>query len=544
MNQVLSLALILSLFLAFENQTAAAETKDRNVNQVMVTYKSNKQNIKIMKVPARESASDFINKLGKHSNIASVEPDYVMNSSAKSKDPSYKKQWYHQVIGSDKAWGVTTGSKDMVVAVIDDGIDIKHKDLMNQIIAPYDVLLDSTTKISIGEHGTHVSGIIASMMNNGIGGTGIAPNVKIMPINVFDNEEALYSDVIVGIDYAIEHDADIINLSLGGTEDSELLNDAIQRAYQAGILIIAAAGNDGENINDYPASYDHVIAVSATNQYDKIAYFSNYGPNIDIAAPGTDIYSTLPYNKFGYMSGTSMAVPVVSGVAALIWSVNPSLTNTQVEEQLYKTADDLGRMGKDIYYGNGRINANKAVATVSSIPQEEWTLTVNDISDSDTLVKGTLSKIVQDGTITIYTDETTIATAKIDHQNSFSIKIPKQLAGTKVYIKVDNPTINPVSKMVMDKTAPSKPVVQSVGDDTKKVTGTAEAGSTVIVISGSQQLGTGITNKSGKFTVIMTKKQKAGTVLIITATDKAGNISLAKKVFVQGKTAPQSHSSK
>ena len=323
MNQVLSLALILSLFLAFENQTAAAETKVQHVDQVMVTYKSNKQNIKTMKVPAGESASDFINKLEKHSNIANVEPDYVMNSSAKSHDPSYRKQWYHQVIGSDKAWNVTTGSKDIVVAVIDDGIDLKHKDLRNQIISPYDVLLDSTTRISIGEHGTHVSGIIASTMNNGIGGTGIAPNVKIMPINVFDNEEALYSDVIAGIDYAIEHDADIINLSLGGTEDSGLLHDAIQRAYQAGILVIAAAGNDGQNIEDYPASYDHVIAVSATNKYDKIAYFSNYGPDIDIAAPGTDIYSTLPYNKFGYMSGTSMAAPVVSGVAALIWSVNP-----------------------------------------------------------------------------------------------------------------------------------------------------------------------------------------------------------------------------
>ena len=229
-----------------------------------------------------------------------MEPDYTMNRTVTANDPEYSKQWYHQIIGTEEAWKVTTGSDDIVVAVIDDGIDLHHRDLKNQIISPYDVVLNSKSRISIGEHGTHVSGIIASTMNNGVGGTGIAPNVKIMPINVFDGDSALYSDVIIGIQYAIEHDADIINLSIGGTEPSEMLNDAIQSAYKAGILVVAAAGNEGKNIYDYPAAYDHVLAVSATDSSDKIADFSNYGTDIDLAAPGTEIYSTLPHNQYGF----------------------------------------------------------------------------------------------------------------------------------------------------------------------------------------------------------------------------------------------------
>ncbi len=393
-----------------------------------------------------------------------MEPDYVMNRAATSKDPSYSQQWYHQIIGTEDAWKVTTGSDNIVVAVIDDGIDLHHRDLKGQIISPYDVVLNSKSRISTGEHGTHVSGIIASTMNNGVGGTGIAPHVKIMPINVFDGEDALYSDVIIGIQYAIEQDADIINLSIGGTEPSEMLNDAIQSAYKAGILIVAAAGNEGENTHDYPAAYDHVLAVSATDSSDRIADFSNYGTDIDLAAPGSEIYSSVPHNKYEFWSGTSMATPVVAGVAALVWSANPSLTNAQVEEQLYRTADDLGPSGKDIYYGNGRVNASKAVEVIEKNEQ--------------------------------------------------------------------NPPV------LVDQTPPAQPTVNSIADNTTQITGTAEAESTVTVQSGSKLLGTTIANSLGEFTVILNKKQTAGTKLKITATDSTGNISTAVTKIVLDKTPP------
>lgn len=507
-NRVCSLALVLSL-LVYEKQPAAAKTQNQeDYNQVMVTYKSNQEDVKTIEVPTGESTSDFINKLEDQPNIVHVEQDYAMNRSATSNDPYISKQWYHQIIGTKDAWEVTTGSNDIVVAVIDDGIDLHHRDLKKQIISPYDVVLNSKSRISIGEHGTHVSGIIASTMNNGVGGTGIAPNVKIMPINVFDGDSALYSDVITGIQYAIEQDADIINLSLGGTEPSRMLNDAIQRAYKAGILVVAAAGNEGENVYDYPAAYDHVLAVSATDSSDRITDFSNYGTDIDLAAPGTDIYSTFPHNQYEFLSGTSMATPVVAGVAALVWSANPSLTNTQIEEYLYQTADDLGPRGKDVYYGNGRINASKAVKELSEAKPVTPKVIVNEIADNDSVVTGQLSTIIKDGTVTIYTKDKTLATLKLVNLDTFSIPIPKQLAGTKIYIKVDNPTIDPIEVTVVDQTPPAKPTVNSIADNTTKITGTAEAGSMVKVQTGSKQLGTVIANSLGKWMVILNKNKQ------------------------------------
>ncbi len=539
-NRVSSLVLVLSIFLVYEKQASAVELHNQDeFNQVMVTYKSNEQEVKTVEVPTGHSTSEFLDKLEKQPNVANVEPDYTMDRTVTANDPEYSKQWYHQVIGTEEAWKVTTGSNDIVVAVIDDGIDLHHKDLKNQIILPYDIVLNRKSFIPIGAgHGTHVSGIIAGTLNNGVGGTGIAPNVKIMPINVFDGESALYSDVIKGIQYAIDHDADIINLSIGGTEPSEILNDAIQRAFKAGILVVAAAGNEGKNIYDYPAAYDHVLAVSATDSSDKIADFSNYGTDIDLAAPGTRIFSTLPDNEYGFLSGTSMATPVVTGVAALVWAANPSLTNVQIEEQLYKTAVDLGPKGKDIYYGYGRINASEAVKVMKIIQEETPTLTVNEIADYQTIITGKFSSSIQNGTISIYTKDTTLATTELINQDTFSISIPKQKAGTKVYIKVDHPTILPIEMTVIDQTPPIKPTVNSVTDHTAQIKGIAEAGTTVKVQKGSDLLGTAIVNGLGEFTVFLNKEQMSGTKLKITATDSAGNISVPVVKTVLDKTSP------
>lgn len=530
-NRVCSLTLVLSLFPVYEKQPVTAQAQalsQENVSQVMVTYQSNQEGICSIEVPAEESMSDFINKLEKKPNIMSAEPDYRMSRLATNNDPKYSKQWYHQIIGTEDAWNVTTGSDDIVVAVIDDGIDLHHRDLKNQIIAPYDVVLNSTSRISVGEHGTHVSGIIASTMNNGVGGTGIAPNIKIMPINVFDGENALYSDVIAGIQYAIDQDADIINLSIGGTDPSEMLNEAIQRAYEAGILIIAAAGNEGENMYDYPAAYDHVLAVSATDSYDRLADFSNYGSYIDLAAPGTDIYSTLPHNQYEYMSGTSMATPVIAGVAALVWSANPSLTNTQIEEQLYKTADDLGPVGRDIFFGNGRINAEKAVKIVDKISLAKPI--VNDIADNSTKIMGTAEAGV---TIKVESGSKLLGTAIVNRLGEFTVVLDKkQTAGTKVTIIAIDRTgnsSNAVIKTVLDKTPPAAPVVNKVTSKSKKITGKAESYSTIYLEKNKKIIGSAKATSKGTFSIKISKKNTTKTVYIY-AKDKAKNTS--KKVAV------------
>lgn len=533
-NRVCSLTLVLSLLPVYEKQPIAAKIQDES-NQVMVTYKSNKEDVKTIEVPSGESTSAYINKLENQPNIVHVEPDYAMNRSATLNDPLYSEQWYHQTIGTEDAWKVTTGSNNIIVAVIDDGIDLHHRDLINQIISPYDVVLNSKSRISIGEgHGTHVSGIIASTMNNGLGGTGIASNVKIMPINVFDGDSALYSDVITGIQYAIDHHADIINLSIGGTESSKMLNDAIQRAYKAGILVVAAAGNDGENVYDYPAAYDHVLAVSATDESDKIADFSNYGRDIDLAAPGTNIYSTLPYNQYDYMSGTSMATPVVAGVAALVWSANSAFTNDQIEAQLYKTADDLGPRGKDIYYGNGRVNASKAVKVMETNQKDTVAvkLIVNSIADNTNIITGTAEAGT---TINIQEGSKSLGTAITNSLGKWTFFLDKrQTAGTKLKITATDSTrhiSSSVTMTVQDKTAPAAPTINKVTSKLAYVTGTSEKGATVYIYKGKTYLGKAVVSPKGTFKVKI-KVQKKGSNLTVYAKDHANNQSSKRSVKV------------
>ncbi|MFE4238740.1 S8 family serine peptidase [Peribacillus butanolivorans] len=539
----LSLSVILILMILPSYQPEAAESPQ--TDGVLVKYKETNNEpirdlIETVDVPKGETTDNLIEELEDQKNVEYAEPNYLFKKMESPNDPAYIDQWHHKKLGTQAAWTKTMGSKEMVVAIIDDGIDRNHEDLKGKIDRPYDAVRNRKNIVPVGEHGTHIAGIIAGSANNDLGGTGVAPNIKIMPINVFNGKYADTADIIEAIHYAVQQGADIINMSLGETSYSEALNKAVQEAYSKGLLIVAAAGNEGDMGKSvqrvYPAAFSHVISVAATDSKDKRTSYSNYHSTVDIAAPGDYILSTLPNNRYGWMSGTSMATPMVAGVAALIWSNEPKLTKYEVEYRLYDSALDLGTKGKDIYYGNGRVNAKKAL--------EMKTLTrptVTAISDKDTLIKGKIPSDFKTGTLSIYTNEKTLATVKINGEKTFSATIAKQTAGTLIYTRVVDNAGNksvPVLVKVEDKTAPMKPTVNSVGDNTTKVTGKAEAGSTVAVKMGSTALGKAKSNSSGNFTVTMTKKQKAGKVLSVTATDKAGNTSSVKTVTVADKTAP------
>ncbi|MGW6301916.1 S8 family serine peptidase [Peribacillus butanolivorans] len=539
----LSLSVILILMILPSYQPEAAESPQ--TDGVLVKYKETNNEpirdlIETVDVPKGETTDNLIEELEDQKNVEYAEPNYLFKKMESPNDPAYIDQWHHKTLGTQAAWTKTMGSKEMVVAIIDDGIDRNHEDLKGKIDHPYDAVRNRKNIVPVGEHGTHIAGIIAGSANNDLGGTGVAPNIKIMPINVFNGKYADTADIIEAIHYAVQQGADIINMSLGETSYSEALNKAVQEAYNKGLLIVAAAGNEGDMGKSvqrvYPAAFSHVISVAATDSKDKRTSYSNYHSTVDIAAPGDYILSTLPNNRYGWMSGTSMATPMVAGVAALIWSNEPKLTKYEVEYRLYDSAIDLGTKGKDIYYGNGRVNAKKAL--------EMKTLTrptVTPISDKDTLIKGKIPSDFKTGTLSIYTNEKTLATVKINGEKTFSATIAKQTAGTLIYTRVVDNAGNksvPVLVKVEDKTAPTKPTVNSVGDNTTKVTGKAEAGSTVTVKMGSTVLGKAKSNSSGNFTVTMTKKQKTGKVLSVTATDKAGNTSSVKTVTVADKTAP------
>ncbi|MFE4704815.1 S8 family serine peptidase [Peribacillus simplex] len=537
--------LLLFMILPIYQPDAASAEETPQSDGVIVKYKETNDEpinelIEKVEVPKGETTDNLIEELEEKKNVEYAEPNYLFKKMVSPNDPAYIDQWHHKKLGTSAAWTKTMGSKELIVAIIDDGIDRNHEDLKGKIVNAYDTIKNRKHIVPKGAHGTHIAGIIAGSANNSIGGTGVAPNVKLMPINVFDGEYADTADIIEAIHYAVQQKANIINMSLGDTSYSEALNKAVQEAYKKGVLIVAAAGNEGDmgkNVQRvYPAAFSHVISVAATDSRDRRPSYSNYHSTVDIAAPGNDILSTLPYGRYGWMSGTSMATPMVAGVAALIWSNEPKLNKTEVEYRLYDSAVDLGAKGKDIYYGNGRVNAKKAL--------EMKTLTkpaVTAISDKDTKINGKIPTDFKTGTASIYTGNKQLATVKINSEKTFTATIAKQSAGTIISTRLIDKSGNksiPVSFKVADKTAPARPSVNTVGDNTVKVTGKAEAGSSVTVKNGSTVLGKANSNSAGNFTVTMSKKQKAGKVLSVTATDKAGNVSSIKTVTVADKTAP------
>lgn len=370
----------------FNTESRFDESKDFEVRQLIVKFKvsvtenqkteildskdltkistQDTGNFTLVSIPKSSDLSTVAEDLLKHNQIEYVEPNYQVTNSFTPKDPMYSKQWHLKKIQASKAWDQTKGASSVIVAVIDGGVQTNHPDIKGKIVSPYNAVTGGKT-FSPNDHATHVAGIIAATLNKS-GGAGVAPNVKIMPINVFRGAGANMYDVANAIRYAADHDADIINMSLGGYYYSYDLHYATEYAKSKGVLIVAAAGNDDSYEETYPASLDGVIGVSATDSGDEITDFSNYGNSIDFAAPGEDIYSTINGSKYSSMDGTSMASPVVAGVAALILSKNPLMTAEQAETVLQKSSVDLWRTGWDYLYGYGRVDAYKALQNTSS----------------------------------------------------------------------------------------------------------------------------------------------------------------------------------
>ncbi len=322
--------------------------------------------------PGQEQA--MVERLSQDPRVEYAELDYLVYATIIPNDTEYYRQWGPAKIQAPAAWDLTVGDSNVIIAIVDTGVDLNHPDLDDKIVAGWDFVNEDSYAWDDHGHGTHVAGIAAAETNNGDGVAGISWGALIMPVKVLDQQgDGYYSDVAEGILWACSQGAEIINLSLGGSEPSATLQDAVEEAYDDGCLMVAAAGNGGGYGVDYPGRYPETIAVAATDQSDSRASFSDYGPQIDVAAPGVAVYSTLWFHTYGWKDGTSMAAPHVAGLAALVWSRCPDMTNTEVQDVIESTADDLGSSGWDIYYGWGRINALSAVEAAQPAP----TLTVN-----------------------------------------------------------------------------------------------------------------------------------------------------------------------
>jgi len=291
-----------------------------------------------------------------------IEPNLKFQASFIPNDPYWPQQWGTAKIEADWAWNTTKGDSSILVAVIDTGIDWDHPDLAgNYDASGYDWVNMDDDPMDDNGHGTHCTGIIAAMINNGMGIAGLA-QVRVMAEKSLDQSgEGSADDLANAIIHATNQGADIISMSWGGLYHSELVYEALKYAYDSGVLLIASAGNKATYLKVYPAAYKEVVAVTATDQNDDSASFTNYGDWVEVAAPGVNIYSTVWDDSYTSKSGTSMSAAHVAGVAALIWSQFPNMTRDWVRAQLRYAADDLGDPGFDDYYGYGRINARHAV---------------------------------------------------------------------------------------------------------------------------------------------------------------------------------------
>ena len=290
-----------------------------------------------------------------------ADPDTLLQNPASG---SY--QYMHDTVDSYAAWGITTG-KGVTVAILDSGVMANHEDLPNvtriEVFYKNDPLgLDD----AIG-HGTHVAGIISAAMGNGKGGAGIAPGVKLLSLRITnDKGSSTDAKLICGLQAAVKAGAQIVNISLGGPAYSAVFQKAINEAAEAGVTVVAAMGNDGTNCLNYPAGYDNVIGVVSVDRTNNRASGSSYGTWGDVAAPGADIWSTYYNGSYWPKSGTSMASPVVAGVAALYKSVHPDATPAQITARLKATATK-----GDSDLGAGIVNAAAALSEKPGIPTAE-----------------------------------------------------------------------------------------------------------------------------------------------------------------------------
>lgn len=282
-------------------------------------------------------------------------------------DPtSYRYQYMHDTVDSYAAWGVTTG-KGVTVAVIDTGVKANHEDLPNLRRVEVTNGKDSLGLDDATGHGTHVAGIIGAAMGNGKGGAGIAPGAAILSLRVVNAAGYIYdSALIAALRTAVKNGAQIVNISIGGTAYNAVFQKVINEAAEAGVTVVAAMGNDGTNCLNYPAGYDNVIGVVSVDRTNNRASGSSYGTWGDVAAPGAAVWSTTNNGSYGPKSGTSMASPVVAGVAALYKSVHPDATPAQITARLKATAT---RGGSDL--GAGIVNAAAALSEKPGIPTAE-----------------------------------------------------------------------------------------------------------------------------------------------------------------------------
>jgi serine protease len=346
---------------------------------------------KLVKLPQGMTVEQAVAQIKNDPNVSYVGPNHIVRLCIEPNDEYFYDDffgiyWQWGLYDADNpdagiqatdAWDVETGSQDVTIAIVDTGVDSYHEDLWDKIVPGRNCIegADPDNYEDDNGHGTFVAGVAAAMTNNGLGVAGVSWASMIMPVKVISADgEGTEQDAALGIIWAADHGAKVLNLSFGGYDDVQVEHDAIDYAFSKGCIVVAASGNDNSSSLFYPASYDHCIAVGATNESMQrcspsdwgSGAGSNYGGYLDVVAPGNNIFSTTINDEWGLgpytiESGTSAAAPFVSGIAALLLSHYPAWTNSEVADQIEQTATDLQTTGWDEYTGFGLVNAYAAL---------------------------------------------------------------------------------------------------------------------------------------------------------------------------------------
>ncbi|KJU86306.1 peptidase S8/S53 subtilisin kexin sedolisin [Candidatus Magnetobacterium bavaricum] len=420
------------LLVKFKNDITSTRslTVHRAIGTKVVKSYTLVKNLELVTLPSSLSVPDAIKQYMQHADVQYAEPNYYAQGlDVSPNDPYFSQQWAlyntgqkNGTPGADikayKAWDVTKGDKNIIVAVLDTGVDYNHPDLGGNIwnntretfdgldndnngyiddIRGWDFVgndfvnpKESNNPMDVHGHGTHVSGTIGAIGNNSTGVVGVSWDVTIMPVKILDSDLKTAMDALIsGIQYATKNGAKIINASLGWKNTSQAIYNAIANARDAGVLLVAAAGNGGssddiycngslQNDNDlspcYPASYnlENIISVAASDQNDMLASFSNYGViSVDVSAPGVDICSTITGYNSGTIyncnySGTSMSAPHVSGLAALLWAYYPYFNYVQIRQMIESYVDPMASPYNTMTRTGGRVNAWRSLSALWS----------------------------------------------------------------------------------------------------------------------------------------------------------------------------------
>lgn len=339
----------------------------RRSRNAQVRQRIDKLRSEVIKIPTG-TVEEAIREYRQNPLVEYAEPNFKAYAIGVSNDQSLSQQWGLFKIdaaenAAQSAWDLTTGAASVKIAILDTGIEETHSDLTGKVVGSAN-FTTTTNATDLHGHGTHVAGIAAASTNNSSGVAGAGYNSALLNGKVLaDDGSGYHSWIANGIIWAADQGAQVINMSLGGTSSSQTLQDAVNYAWGKGSVVVAAAGNSGVTTESYPGAYPNSIAVAATDSNDNKASYSNYGTWVDVASPGSSIYSTYKGNSYASMSGTSMSSPFTAGVAALVWSSGICSTNTCVRDQIEKTADPITGTGS--YWTYGRINAYKALSPIA-----------------------------------------------------------------------------------------------------------------------------------------------------------------------------------